>query len=571
MYEQYLIIGSAIALALVITIIVLHIVRKAENRYFKNRIKDLEIQRNMIASTPVLVELSKVESITKNNDLMEEKCNKWQDRFTVIKEKRLSSVDDMLIELDTFLDDRDYKSCGARIAKVELEIYKIREAANKLLGEVREVSTSENKFRENVTKLKSRYRAINQAFKHHLDSYGEMAEPVELQLENIENRFVDFEMVMERTEYSEAVKLVSALTTMIDHIEIVVRELPDIMRLANKTLPDTMNEIEEIYNEMLEEKYSLDYLNIEYNIKESKKTIDNIMSNVKKLNLENAKADLDGILSFFQSLFIDFEKERLSKKVYLDELDPFTEKLNKVNTQVNSVFESLDKLKSTYNLREQDIIDIEDANKLLVVINDDYRKMTLKDSTRVAPYTLLYEELENLSARLNSVDDDFNITLNSLGNMYDDEERAKEQLVEIEEFLEKSKKIIHSYKLPVITEEYFIQLEESTDSIREVKNELEKKPIEIMTLNTRVDTARDLVLKLYNTTNEMIKMAKMAEASIVYGNRYRSFYKEVDRGLKTAEDKFFSGNYKLAFDTTVKSLQLVDKNIKEKLKNIYSE
>jgi len=302
MYEQYLIIGSAIALALVICIIVLHIVRKAESKYFKNKIKDLEIQRNMIASTPVLVELSKVESITKNNDLMEEKCNKWQDRFTIIKEKRLSGVDDMLIELDTFLDDKDYKNCGARIAKVELEIYKIREAANKLLGEVREVSTSENKFRENVTKLKSRYRAINQAFKHHLDSYGEMCEPVEMQLENIENKFVDFEMVMERTEYSEAVKLVGALTTMIDHIEIVVRELPDIMRLANKTLPDTMREVEEIYNEMTEEKYALDYLNIEYNLKESRKNIDNIMIPVKKLNLENAKADLEGILTVFSTL-----------------------------------------------------------------------------------------------------------------------------------------------------------------------------------------------------------------------------------------------------------------------------
>ena len=389
MYEQYLIIGSAIAIALVITIIILHFVKKAENKYYKNKIKDLEIQRNMIASTPVLVELSKVESITKNNDLMEEKCNKWQDRFTHIKEKRLSNVDDMLIELDTFLEDKDYKNCGARIAKVELEIYKIREAANKLLGEVREVSTSENKFRENVTKLKSRYRAVNQAFKYHLDSYGDLAEAVELQLENIENRFVDFEMVMERTDYGEAVKIVSVLTTMIDHIEIVVRELPDIMRLANKSLPDTMNEIEENYNELIEEKYSLDYLNIEYNLKESKKNIDIIMSNVKKLNLENAKADLEGILSFFQSLFVDFEKERLSKKVYLDELAPFEEKLNKVNTQVTSVFESLDKLKGTYNLREQDINDIEDANKLLVVINDDYRKMTLKDSNRVAPYTLL--------------------------------------------------------------------------------------------------------------------------------------------------------------------------------------
>ena len=39
--------------------------------------------------------------------------------------------------------------------------------------------------------------------------------------------------------------------------------------------------------------------------------------------------------------------------------------------------------------------------------------------------------------------------------MYDDEQRAREQLVEIEEFLQSSKKRIHSYKLPIISEEYF--------------------------------------------------------------------------------------------------------------------
>jgi hypothetical protein len=33
-------------------------------------------------------------------------------------------------------------------------------------------------------------------------------------------------------------------------------------------------------------------------------------------------------------------------------------------------------------------------------------------------------------------------------------------------------------------------------------------------LNTRVDTARDLVLKLFNTTNEMVKTSMLAEMAL---------------------------------------------------------
>ena len=57
MQGQFLIIGSAMVIALIIVIVILHLVRKAELRYYRNKVKNLEIERNVIASTPVLLEL----------------------------------------------------------------------------------------------------------------------------------------------------------------------------------------------------------------------------------------------------------------------------------------------------------------------------------------------------------------------------------------------------------------------------------------------------------------------------------------------------------------------------------
>ncbi len=570
MQGQLLIIGSAVVLALVIVIVILHIVRKIESKYYKNQVKELEIERNQVASTPVLLELSKVEPIIKN-DMMEEKYNSWQDRFTDIKENKLTIIDDMLLDLDVYVDKRDYKNCGARIAKIELEIYKVREAANALLDEIKDITLSEEKYRSIVIKLKTKYRELNTKFNDNKDIYEELADSVSLQLENIENKFLDFEKVMEKNDYTEVVNIVRALDTMISHIEVIINEMPDVLLMARQVLPKRINEVETTYKDMVKQGYPLDYLNIDYNIKESRKNIDSIIEKVKMLNLENCMFDLKTMLNYYDSLFIDFEKERLSKKAYDEELNDYKKRINRVNKQVKSVVDNLDNIKNTYNLSEDDINDINEADKVLVVINDDYKKLLLKDEAKATSYSLLQEELLSLSQRLSEMEDSFNRTLKSLGNMYDDEERAREQLTEIEEFLKQSKNRIHSYKLPVITDAYFIQLEEANDAIEEVINELKKKPIEIETLNTRVDTARDLVLKLYNTTNELIKTARMAEVSIVYGNRYRSNYKDVNRGLLKSEEYFFRGDYKNSLDYAIKSIQLVDKDIYQKLLSVYDK
>lgn len=565
MNGQYLIIGSAVVIALVIVIVILHFIRQFEMKYYRDKIKELEKQRNIVASTPVLLELSKVEPIIKN-DKMEEKYNKWQDEFVFIKENRLTLIDDMLIDLDIYIDKRDYKSCGYSMAKIEMEIYKVREAADHLLEEIKDITLSEEKYRAIVTKLKTKYRELNKDFQDHKNLYEQMQEPISLQLENIERRFLDFEKVMDDNDYAEVVHIVKALDTMIEHIEIIVKEVPDVLLMANQIIPKRVKEVKENYDEMIELGFPLDYLNIDYNLDEINKNVEGILDKVNVLNLEGCMFDLKTMLEYLDSLFIDFEKERLAKKVYEEVENDFAKKIEKTNKLVCDVYEQLDDIKKLYDLNDEDVEIIHNVNKSLVVINDDYKKMLSKVAAKSSPYTMLNKEIEDLTIRLSNMEEELDRSLKSLGNMYDDEVRAREQLKEIQEFLKQCKNKMRTYKLPVITDNYFVQLSEANEAIEEVKKELDKKPIVINVLNTRVDTARDLVLKLYNTTNEMVRMAQCAEIAIVYGNRYRD-YDEVDAGLDDARVKFFAGDYKKSLDLAIRTISLVDEDITKKLFN----
>lgn len=568
MEGQILVIGTVVLICLIIVIICLSFIRKKEQKRYIDVANRLEVSKNQITSTPVLLELSKIEPLIKN-DLMEDKYNKWNDRFISIKENKISKIDDLLIDLDLYIENRKYKDCNVSIAKAEMEIYKAKESADHLLEEIKEITLSEEKYRSIVTKLKTKYRKTNREYQKHKNMYDDMQEAIELQLENIEKNFLDFEKVMDKNEYSEVVKVVKALDTMIDHISIVVEETPDILLMANQLIPKRIKEIKDTTKEMTDNSYPIEYLNIDYNIKESEKNIKKILDKVKLLNLEDCMFELKTILDYLDSLFVDFEKERLSRKVYDEIESSFSKKLTKTNKVVDDIYGELNDIKNMYDLNEEDIKTIHDVKKNLVIINDDYKNMVGKVETLSVPYSLVHKDVENLTDRLKKLEEDLDIALKSLGNMHDDEERAREQLEEIENFLQESKNKMREFKLPVITDNYFIQLKEANEAIEEVIKELEKKPIVIKTLNTRVDTARDLVLKLYNTTNEMIKTAILAEKSIVYANRYKPYYDEVEEGLNEAEDYFYKGKYKEALDTVLKTCSLVDENIYKKLLAVY--
>ena len=136
--------------------------------------------------------------------------------------------------------------------------------------------------------------------------------------------------------------------------------------------------------------------------------------------------------------------------------------------------------------------------------------------------------------------------------------------------LKDSKYRINSYKLPVVPKTYYIELSEANDALDIMIDELSKKPISIKTLNLRVDTARDLVLKLYKNTVEIIKNASLAEETIVYGNRFRTTIK-IDNGLTKAENCFFEGKYKESLEHAINAISEADPTIHKKILEISKE
>ncbi len=555
-------------LAVTLVILVLNFISKKEKKVYKDEINSLERDKNLIISASILSELNKVESLV-NNEKMEQTYQDWQKRFKKIKDEEVPKISDDLLEIEDLFQEKNYKTLKQKIAQIELQIYYVKTRANFLLEEIKEITLSEEKNRETITKLKIIYREIFSKYNQNKSDYKLIASPIELQFENVDKLFSAFEIAMDEGSFSEVGKIVKAIDDTIGNLKLIIEEAPSIIMMGKTIIPKKISDITTIHDKMVKEGYNLDYLNIEYNVTETEKKISDIFARLNVLNIEDSIFELKTMVDYYDSLYNDFDKERISKKIFEDYSRTILVRVTKLSKVNNELLKKLGAIKYSYDLTDEDVKVVDKIKQEFDSIKKEYDHVISSHRSKSFAYSRLAKEMELLNVRLTKAEEKLEMALRTFGSLKEDELRAREQLDEIKEILKKAKYKIKSYKLPLIPKKYYVELSEATLAVKEMIKELEKKPISIKVLNTRVDTARDLALKLFNTTNETVKTAWMAETAIVYGNRYRPVNKDIDLGLTKAENLFNKGNFKASLENAINTINIVEPGIhinnKEKL------
>ena len=556
---------SAFVVTIILIIITVFIIKNNQNKKYKKEIEELDARKNSLLGVPVLSEISKVKELVKTDNL-KDKMDDWDNTFKYIRDEKIPSLTDSISDADFLIDRKEYKEATRKIANIEMELKVLKKKTEELLEEVKVITQSEERNRTLITKLKIVYREQQNKFDRTKKEYGEIAVFVENEFSKIDKLFVEFERAMDNNDYVLVEKRINLLDDKINYMGKVLEDVPTIVLMATVMIPNKIEEATTYYYRMQRDGYPLDYLNVEYNIKEIKNKLENIMNNLRNLEMGDALIELKTFMDYFNGLYNDFDKEKECKDLFKQNIKELGYRIDNINKVVRDIYLQIDDIKYNYNLSDNDINKFSLLNKNLEKINKDYKILVDQSKMRTFAYSKLVDELDGLSLKLSRLQDDLDYQLRSITSMKDDETRAREQLATIEDLLKKSKCKLKDYKIPVIPSGYYIELSEAQDAIREIVKELEKKPIVIKILNIRVDTARDLVFKIYNKTNDMIKIVSLSEEMIVYGNRYRSSYEEIDIALSKAEELFRRGKYRESLDLSVKSLSFVDKNIVERFK-----
>lgn len=553
-----------VLLAIAIITVILIIMTKHNKKRYGDILDTLEREKNLIINANILSELNKVESMINSKDI-ENKYIEWKRRFDEIKNVDIPALTDNLIMIEDLFATKKYKEIEPTLAKVELAIYHVKTKANYLLEEIKNLTLSEERNRETITKLKGKYRNIINTYHENVESYTLIKKPIELQFETIDKLFSAFEIAMEKNAFSEVAKIIKALDDSINNLDLVIDEAPEIILMGARLIPRKMSDIGSIYGKMLKEGYNLDYLAIEYNINEAEKKIADIFDRLNVLNLEDSSLELKTISTYFDSIYNDFDKEKLAHNTFKELGNQIAIKTKKLSAIASNLVEKMPKIREDYQIADDDLKGLNIVEISIKGIMEDYDALVEQAAKKKSAFSKLGKEMQILNARLLKIESQMDSILRLINGYKEDENRAYDQLDDIKSLLASSKEKIGSYKLPLVPKKYYIELSEATEAINDMIKVLESRPLKIEVLNTRVDTARDLTLKLYKTTNETVKTASMSEHAIVYGNRYRSTNPRVNQGLKKAENLFYRGLFKASLEDAINALNIVEPGIHERL------
>ena len=180
-------------------------------------------------------------------------------------------------------------------------------------------------------------------------------------------------------------------------------------------------------------------------------------------------------------------------------------------------------------------------------------------------YTDMLESVEALLEALKAHREHIISFIKERDGLYKIDKRDHDELENINIVLLEIKSEIKNNHLPMINNSYKGYIADSYKKANEIRAFDAKKPVELGELSKRVDGARDVIYKLYDNVHNLVVTAQMVEEAIVFGNRYRSTYLEVNTELTKAEVLFRNGEYTKALAVAVDMIEKIQPGSYEKM------
>ncbi len=208
--DVFLVIMTTAVIAFILVILTFVFIKRKQTSKYKKEINELDIEKNKLIGVPVLSEISKVKELVKTDNL-KNKLDDWDNTFKLIKDDRVPKLNDLISDAEFLVDKKDYKQAIKKIAYIEMEIMALKRKSDLLVDEIKIITTSEERNRSLITKLKINYREIQNKFERIKKDYGEVADFITKEFENIDKEFQKFEDAMDINDYVLVEKIVTLL------------------------------------------------------------------------------------------------------------------------------------------------------------------------------------------------------------------------------------------------------------------------------------------------------------------------------------------------------------------------
>ena len=549
-------------IALIILTIVIMALRKKKAR---KMLEDMELRYNTLKGVPLAFKLNKAVALSRVNEMIAEAVDSCKSAFDIVQEK-LKDCSVQLAEIDDLIYVHKSKKARNKMQELEEDLKVCEENVNKINETLDGILEQENEQRVHINRLKEKFRSLKKKMADNKTSYNQSNEYLDKEIVRIEKMFSSFEEWMFASEFNKAADQQKEIGDAIKALEELTDVLPSMYERAKGVLPRAIDEVGYNYAQARNKGIYLEHLEVKRNLEVISDMLKNDLNKLRNGDPQGVHEDLNDCEKRIVQLQEQISKEEKAFEEVSSNIDILYDSIRTINQDVEDIEKLYGKVYERFGF-ENWTLRLKETSEKLAALNDMKRSVDRIMSEHSVPYSTLlisYRELEQSTAVFAGEVVEMKTKLN---NACSDEERAKKQLVKLQLIVNEIQVKMRKHRLPSVSQKYEEDLHKAERMIKDIKVILDNSPLDVKELNKELKVAIDYIYTLYNSVNNLVGMAIMVENTIVFGNRYRSTYPEIDSELTRAELCFRNGQYTKALKIGIQCIEKMHPGAYEKLIN----
>ena len=548
-------------IGLVVLIVFLFVYRGLRIRKYRKLIVDVENKMNAVKSLPLQYRLGRVQSISKNMPEVSELYEQYAQEFERICEYQKNELG---ILVDEQLFYGKLRKVSKKMKQLDEMLIVYEKDSQELLEKIEKITEIENVQRIEIIRVKEMYRETIDHFESIRFKVEEFVPNLLDIFNEIDDSFVKLEGMMNNQLFEDAKEFTKDIEAKVIWVNQRLEDLPSYIAVVRQYMPKKVAHIQGLIQIMTEEKFSLNQLDAYNRLNMIQTTLEESIGHIKKLELDNIGEVLQNLSDAIDSLIQDLEGEKRSFDEFKEKWDASYTLITEIYDQYKQVMIDYNRMRSLYVIDDLDIVIDEKFQEFDALLRESYdlEAEMVKGNFSYSQMIVKVETMKDNAAVHQSYLNDFFVLRDHL---YLQEQRAVDELENINIVLLEIKSEIKNKHLPMINESYKDYIQDSYDKAAQIQAYRQNRPVELSELSKRVDGARDVIYKLYDNVHNLIVTAEMVEEAIVFGNRYRSTFLEVNTELTKAEVLFRNGEYTKALSTAVDIIEKIQPGSYEEL------
>ena len=557
-----LIIFGTILVALIIFMIVYHSIKL---KIYRQEIFDLQNQINGIKTLPLQYRLGRVQSIAKNMPEVAEEYEQFTKDFEKITEFQKNELGVLVNEVDESLFYGKTHGIKKKFALIREMTQRYDHDAKDLLARIEKVTEIENIQRVEIIRVKGKYREVGNEYEKIRVKVEEFVPHALEMFKELDDDFVKLETLMNNQMFADAKNFTEEIENRIDSLQENLKDLPSYVYVVSDLLPSKIDKVDELITSLEGDEYALEEMNIAARRQEVDEQMEESIAHVKNVDIKGAAEVLEPLTGLIEELVIDLGKELDSYKQFKEKWRESYNELQRLTDVYQNTMKEYRRLITEFVIDEEEVVISKKKYEEFKQIQKDANDLIEQMESGHFAYANMLEHVENLYDRMMQ-DDAYLEEFKKQKEDIDTKNQKTEELLEnINIVLLEIKSEIKNEHLPLVNDSYRDYIADSYNKVEEIKRFKTYKPVVLNELCAKVEGARDVIYKLYDNVHNMIVTAGMVEDAIVYANRYRSMFLEVNTELTKAEVLFRNGEYRNALQVAVDILERLEPGKYEEL------